>query len=449
MPRRSVAQPPDARALAYEVLLRVETTDAFADVLLADRLAAAPLPEPDHALVTRLVYGTLAWQGRLDHHLGGLLHTGRHTLEPAVRVALRLGLYQLLLLDRVPAYAAVDGSVRLARRAGRAAAGLVNAVLRRAAARPADLPLPDARVDPIERLAVEWSHPRWLVERWVGEFGVEETAALLQANNERSPTAVRANRLRTTRAALLAELAAHGVAAAAGRWGADALVIARGAARLRGLAAWREGRVAYQGEASQLVTPLLGAALGAHVLDACAAPGGKAAHAAALVGARGMVVALDQRPAGVARMTAEAARLGAAAMRPMVGDARRPPFTAPFDGVLVDAPCSGLGTLRRHPELRWRRRPADIPRLAALQSEILAAVAPLVRPQGVLVYAVCTIAREENEQVVAALRDRHPRFVPEAAPAPAETVTPEGYVRTLPNRHGLDGFFAVRLRARW
>src|SRR5439155_53902 len=196
--------------------VRVETTDAFADVLLADRLARAPrraarlAHAADQALATRLVYGTLAWQGRLDHHLKGLVRMPVADLDPPVRAALRLGLYQLLFLDRVPAYAAVDASVGLARAArGAGAAGLVNAVLRRAAvAGAAGLVLPDPAADPLERLAIEWSHPRWLVERWAAELGRDELPRLLAANNVRGPSAVRANRLSTTPDALRAELAA-------------------------------------------------------------------------------------------------------------------------------------------------------------------------------------------------------------------------------------------------
>ena len=447
MPRLTADR--DARALAHEVLVRVETTDAFADVLLGERLARAELGGPDAALATRLVYGTLAWQGRLDHHLRALVHTSLDRLDPPVRAALRLGLYQLLFLDRIPDYAAVDASVRLARDAGRGATGLVNAVLRRAAARAPDLSLPDPAGDPLERLAVEWSHPRWLVERWASAFGMAELSRLLAANNVPGPTAVRANRLRTTREALLAELGAAGVHAAAGRWAEDAIVVDGAAAQLRALPAWRAGRLAFQGEGSQLITTLLGLRPGTRLLDACAAPGGKACHATAILERRGRVAALDRRSTGARRIRAEAGRLGAA-VEIAVGDARRPPFAGAFDAVLVDAPCSGLGTLRRHPELRWRRRPEDIARLATLQRDILSGVAPLVRPGGLLVYAVCTLTRQENEEVVASFCGAHRGFAVEhaahAAGVPAELVTPEGFLRTLPHRDGLDGFFAARMR---
>jgi 16S rRNA (cytosine967-C5)-methyltransferase len=452
MPRR-LAPPAGAlgaREIAHEVLTRVETTAAFADVLLAKRLAGGGLNAADQALATRLVYGALAWQGRLDHHLAALVRTPLERLDPAVRAALRLGLYQLLCLDRVPAYAAVDASVGLVRALGRGATGLVNAVLRRAAALgPTGLALPDPAMDPVERLAVEWSHPRWLVERWAEEVGAEELPALLAADNAEAQVTLRANTLSTTRAALLAELAAAGVAASPGRWARDAVVVERGAARLRRLAAWTEGRFAFQGEASQLVTSLLDLRPGQKVLDACAAPGGKTAHLAALLGGSGSVLALDRRVAGVRRILAEAARLSAHRVRGVVADARRPPVQGMLDAALVDAPCSGLGTLRRHPELRWRRRPEDIPRLAALARELVSAVAPLVRPGGVLVYAVCTPTREEGPEVVSALCRAEPRFAVERpADLPAALLTPQGFLATLPHRHGLDGFFAARLRAR-
>jgi 16S rRNA (cytosine967-C5)-methyltransferase len=449
MPRRVGRPPPDARDVAHEVLVRVDTTDAFADVLLAARLAETELSAADRALATRLVYGTLAWRGRLDHHLGQLVRLPWEQVEVPVRNALRMGLYQLLFLERVPAYAAVDASVRLARRGGRGAAGLVNAVLRRAAsAGPTGLPLPDPAVDPLERLAVEWSHPRWLVERWAGALGLDELTRLLAADNLRGPTALRANTVRAGRDELRAELTSAGVTVSPSEWAPDALVVQRRGARLRRLAAWHEGRFAFQGEASQLVAPLLGVAPGARVLDACAAPGGKTAQLAAL-GA--VVVALDRAPGGLRRLRAETGRLGVAADA-VAGDARQPPLSTGFDAVLVDAPCSGLGTLRRHPEVRWRRHPEDVPRLAALQRELLAGVAPLVRPGGTLVYAVCTLTREENAGVVSDFLTTHPHFALEpvsrgAGSPPAALVTPEGFLTTFPHRHGLDGFFAARLRA--
>jgi 16S rRNA (cytosine967-C5)-methyltransferase len=432
-----------ARAVAHEILLRVESADAFADVLLAHRLAASVLSSADRALATELVYGTLTWQGRLDHHLSGLLHDRLERLDPPVRSALRLGLFQLLFLDRVPAYAAVDESVRLAGRGG----AVVNAVLRRAArAGRSDLALPDPSIDPIERLAVEWSHPRWLVERWVDELGMDHARLLLEADTRAPRVALRPNPLRTSRDALGAELADAGVRTAHGAFGTDALVVVEGAGRLRAHPAHRDGLFSFQGEASQLVSAMVEVAPDAWVLDACAAPGGKSLAVAERLGTAGRVIALDPNRAGLARLAADASRLGVGGVLRVVADARRPPLTRSFGAVLVDAPCSGLGTLRRHPELKWRRRPDDVPRLAQLQREILDGVAPLVRAGGILVYAVCTITREETTAIIAAFTQSHPRFAVER-PAIA-CVGEDGFLRTAPHTHEIDGFFAARLRAR-
>ena len=436
---------PDARALAHEVLVQVETAAAFADVLLTHRLGRAELAVRDRALATELVYGTLVWQGRLDHHLRSLLHEPLERLDPPVRAALRLGLFQLLMLDRIPAYAAVDASVRLS---GRRASGLVNAVLRRAArAGRAGLALPDATADPVERLSVEWSHPRWLVERWIAELGHEDTTRLLAANDAPPDLSIRTNRRRTTREALQATLADAGIVARPGTYAPDALVVSEGAHTLRDTKAWRDGLFSYQGEASQLVAALVDGPGLAHVLDVCAAPGGKTLAVAERLGDSGRrVVALDQNRVGLGRLPDEARRLGIEGVLRIVGDARELPFTRTFDAVLVDAPCSGLGTLRRHPELKWRRRPDDIGRLAALQREIVASAAGLVRPGGLLVYAVCTRTREETVAVVDWLVETSGRFVVEPLAMPG--IDADGMLRIAPHTHGLDGFFAARLRAR-
>lgn len=439
--------PSDARRLAHEVLCRVAESEAFADVVLAHRLEGANLSPADAALATRLVYGTLAWQGRLDHHLATLVRQPLPQLEAGVLVALRLGLFQLLF-TRVPAYAAVNGSVELARGAGsgRGAGGLANAVLRKAAATGIDGFVLPAASDPMARAAVEWSHPRWLVERWAAEFGVDALPALLAAHNDEGELALRANPQRTTREALATTLADAGVATKPARFARHALVVTGGAARVTALDAFRRGDCAFHGEASQLVVDLLDPQPGERVLDACAAPGGKSNAIAERVGDGGHVVALDVHRAGARRIRTQARRLHTG-VTAVVADARRPPLARAFDRVLVDAPCSGLGTLRRHPELRWRRTDADIPRLAALQLEILTAVAPLVRPGGVMVYAVCTRTQEETDGVIDAFLRATPGFVADDAASwlPAAVVT-DGALRTMPFQHGLDGFFATRLR---
>jgi len=450
-PSRSV-DPLAARALALGVLLRVEGESAHADVALAGALAASALPTRDRALASRLVYGTLAWQGRLDWQLAHLANRDPATLDPHVRTALRLGLYQIALLDRVPDHAAVATSVELAKRHVPAASGLVNAVLRRATRERTRLPLPDPAADLTAHLAIALSHPRWLVERWQARFGPSALRELLAADNEASPTVLRARP--GDRDALVARLTAAGLPCEPGRFGPDAVRVQ--AADPHDLAGWSDGAFSVQNEASQLVVRLLNPQPGMRVLDACAAPGGKTTYAADLMGDRGLIVALDHRRRGARAIAGNAQRLGLRSIAALVLDARSADAAFPpgsFDRILVDAPCSGLGTLRAHPEIRWRRQPADLVRLAEQQRRILEAVTPLLNPHGVLVYATCTLTEEENEGVVAAWLAAHPELRRENAaaylPAAARALVDDGgSLCTLPHRDDLDGFFAVRARRR-
>jgi 16S rRNA (cytosine967-C5)-methyltransferase len=431
------------------VLVAVEA-GAFADAALGNRLRGAHLEARDRAFATRLVYGALAWQGLLDHVLTRLGREPRR-LDVEVLTLLRLALFQLIKLDRVPAFAAVDTAVELAKTVkGGAPAGLVNAVLRRflREGRPLHLP-PES--DRAAHLAVAGSHPRWLVERWLAELGDAETAALLASDNQPAPTVLRVLPARVPRSTVIAALADAGIAARPTTYAADGVVL-EGAVDPVALPGWRDGWFTVQGEASQLVAAMLGARPGERVLDVCAAPGGKSLAAAGQVGGAGGVVAFDLQHGGLARLGAEAGRLGVRMARARADSTSLPlPAAARFDVVLVDAPCSGLGTLRQHPEIRWRRTPGDLTALAALQARLLAAAAPHVRPGGALLYATCTLVRAENDDVVDAFRAAHPAFrVDDPRPllpsAAQPLVDAGGALRTFPHRHGLDGFFAVRLR---
>lgn len=441
----------DARRLAWEVLAAVER-GAFADAALGASLRGTPLAPRDRALATQLVYGTLTWQGLLDR---GLEQLGR---EPAdidlpLRVLLRMALFQLVRLDRVPDFAAVSTAVELAKSAGKGAAGgrFVNGVLRAFLRAGKRIAVPPRDEDLAGHLAAVHSHPRWLVERWLAELGESETEALLEANNQPAPTVVRVNRARATPAALAAALAAGGVNSRPGTYAPDALVV-EPSGDAAALPAFREGWFALQGEASQLVVTLLDPSPGARVLDACAAPGGKTADAAGRIGPGGLVVAVDRARAGLRRLRGEVRRLGLGNVAAVQADAGALPLAPGWlaDAVLVDAPCTGLGTLRQHPEIRWRRTPQDIDDLARRQRRLLASAAERVRCGGVLVYATCTIADAENGELVEAFVAAHPEFaVDDARPrlpaAAAGLVDARGFLRTFPHRHGLDGFFAARL----
>jgi 16S rRNA (cytosine967-C5)-methyltransferase len=438
--KSSSSRPPSVRRIALDIICEVEA-GGYCDVILGNTLAHANLAPRDAALLTRMAYGVFAWRDRLDWTLAPLARKGFDKLDPEVRGTLRLGLLQLLFLDRIPEHAAVSTSVDLARdAAGRGAGGLVNAILRRIQ-REGERRFPKGPTH--ARLAIEYSHPAWLVKLWGSELGWDTTRELLAANQKAAPTSLRVP-LEQNRDAVLEALLEQNIAARAGEFSSRAI-------RLDGpLGAVRAdpnfAKLVSQSEASLLVGELMGAKPGEAIVDLCAAPGGKTELLREGVGPGGLVVATDRAPSGVLRLhnrgLAPIARC----------DAAHPPFRAEsFDAVLVDAPCSGLGTLRGHPEIRWRREPRDLAKLARKQGNILAGGASLVRPGGRLVYATCTFVREENEAVVKRFLTEHPEFQLEPASEVLEAgmrpgITRDGFLETSPLGGDLDGFFAARLR---
>ncbi|HYP52935.1 MAG TPA: 16S rRNA (cytosine(967)-C(5))-methyltransferase RsmB, partial [Pyrinomonadaceae bacterium] len=395
-----------------------------------------------------LVLGCLRrqlWLDRLAERYSG---RSASTLDAPVRRALRLGLYQLRFLSRVPASAAVNESVNLTHETqARAASGFVNAVLRRATREP-ELDPAAGIEDPLERLSVETSHPAWLLSRWVRAFGDGETAAFARANNERTPVAFRVNRLRGEPGEVIDKILEAGGAVLASRVAPGAWRVEGGGpqvnATLRELSA--AGAIYMQDEASQLVAHVLGARAGERVLDACAAPGSKTTHLAALAGDAGLVVAGDRHEHRLRLVREAAERQGLRSVRAVVHDAEGAlPFAdQTFERVLVDAPCTGTGTLRHNPEIRWRITSADIDELSARQRRILCEAARVVRPGGRLVYSTCSVEPEENEQVVESFLAGREGF----ARVPLENVaaqflTASGAARTWPHRDDADGFFVI------
>lgn len=445
---------PDPRALAWQMLRRVEEEGAYAGALLGHAPKADTLPARERALLTRLVYGTLAWQGYLDHILAAFSRRPPAALDAPLRTLLRLALFQICLLTKIPPFAAVNTSVELAKGfRGGAAAGFVNAVLRRAASAWRDVPFPSRQDHPIEYLSARLSHPRWLVERWVAQYGIDETEQMLRANNESAPTVLRVNRLKSEPAELLAEWRAAQLAAEPCQYSPIGIRIT-GSGTPDALPGYGSGLFSVQGEASQLVGCLVAARPGERILDVCAAPGGKATHLAELMDNHGEVIAIDTNARGIERVRGMAHRLGLSILHPVAADATtwHPP-DGKFDRIMVDAPCSGLGTLRQHPEIKWRRSAEDIASVAALQRQLLLRSAEWLRPGGVLVYCTCTMSAEENEDVVGDFLRQHPAFaVDDSRPfmpaAATGVIGGDGFLRTFPHRHGLDGFFAVRLKVR-
>lgn len=430
------------------MLERVLVAGAFADLALDAALRRHGLAERDAALATELVLGTLRWQRYLDWLLAPHCRRPLASLDPRALVLLRMAAYQLTFLDRVPAYAAVSDAVGLARRwCGPAVAALINAVLRALARQRAagpTRPLPD---DPVEALAVRWSFPTWLAARWVARWGPGETEALMRAMNERPPLTLRVNTLQTTREALAERLRREeGLSSRPTRWAPEGLVVEPGGQPAR----WRafaDGAFAVQDEASMLVSHLLEPRPDETVADVCAAPGTKTTHLAQLMEDRGRLLAFDPQPARLKLVREAAARFHLRCVEPREGPVERlaPELGPACDAVLVDAPCSNLGVLRRNPEVKWRRRAEDFAPLAARQRAILEAAASMVRPGGRLVYATCSLEPEENDEVVQAFLAARPDFhldPPARFPLPLDA----GVLRCRPHPHGTDGFTAFRFR---
>jgi len=441
------------RRLASEILLKVDIQKAYSDILLDQRIKTQRLQERDRALLTELVYGTLRWRGAIDAHLSPHLRRPLAETDPFIRNLLRVTLYQLHFLDKIPDYAAVNEAVQIAKQhKGGKVAGFVNGALRNFLRGKHETATPHPSDDSVATLAREYSHPEWLVERWLDYFGLEGAKALMRANNERSPRVLRVNTLKSNRKTLLDLFEENGVIAVATQWSPEGLWVQLGSA-VDGLPGFHHGLFQVQGEASQLVTHLLAPQSGEHVLDACAAPGGKTTHIAELMNDAGEVTALDISARGIEKIHENAARLGLTSIRALRADASRDfpgSFLGHFDRVLVDAPCSGLGTLRSNPEIKWHRNPSDIERLGRLQEKILDRVAPCLKPGGVIVYSTCTLTRDENEQVVESFLQAHREFELENAagylPEQAKPMVRGSYFLALPHRHNTDGFFAARMR---
>jgi 16S rRNA (cytosine967-C5)-methyltransferase len=437
-----------ARPVAARVLERVARDAAFADVTLEHELTRGALDPRDAALATELVFGTLRWQRYLDWRLERHSRRPLESLDTAVVVLLRLTAYQLLFLERVPAFAAVNDAVSLARRSGKpGVAGFVNAVLR-ALARGRDREPAPPR-DPVEALAVRCSFPTWLAARWIDRYGPEEATGLMRAMNERPPFSVRANTLRVTRDELAERLRFdERLRSRPVRFAPDGLELEHAGGAPSAWSAFTDGLLALQDQGSMLVSHLLAPAPGDTVVDACAAPGTKTTHLAQLMANRGRIVALDRDPERLARVREAAARLGVTIVETIAApvEERTRELGAVADRVLVDAPCSNLGVLRRNPEVKWRRAVSEVATNASRQSAILDAAATMVKPGGRVVYATCSLEPEENDEVVRAFLGRHLEFSadpPAAFPLP---VDPAGFLRCLPHVHDMDGFTAVRLR---
>lgn len=435
-----------ARNAAFQVLSEVAAGRAAPPSLMHDG-ATRGLGAADIDLVNELVYGVLRWQASLDHVIESHAQRSATGIDLALLVALRIGLYQIRYLSRVPERAAVDESVKLAHRFGRRGGSkLVNAVLRSVCRQPEQPVMPTKEADPLAYLTVTLSHPEWLARRYLARMDLLEAEALCLRNNRRPPTDLRIEpplELETAREALSRE----GITAAPLALLPRCLRVETGKATSSKL--YAQGNIFIQEAGSQLIPFLLDASSGDSVLDACAAPGAKTTEIAPWIHPA-MIFAVDERPKRLSLMAALARRLGSGNLLPIAADSRALPFHQPFSRILLDAPCSSLGTLARNPDIKWRVREEDLARHAEKQHQLLEACGALLSPGGRLVYATCSSEPEENEEVIARFLSLHKDFgiAPQGStfpPAAQKLIRSDGTLRTEPGRDDVDGYFAVTL----
>ena len=445
-----------AREAALDMLLRIEREGAYSNLELNRTLKEAGLSKADAGLATELVYGTIQRRLTLDYWLERFVARGLDKLQPWVLVLLRMSLYQLVYLDRIPPHAAVGEAVKIAKRRGHpGVVSLVNGVLRSLAGCRDELSLPDDP-DPARRLSLKHSFPQWLAARWIEVYGEETAEAVMAALNERPRTSIRVNRLRGGRRSVLERLKAEGFDAKTSLLSPAGIVIRRGG-NLADTDGYKDGEWTVQDEAAMLVAEACGPEPGMQVLDCCAAPGGKSTHLAELMGDVGLVLANDIHPHKAKLIEDHAQRLGLDNVDTLSGDALQLAErleAASFDRILLDAPCSGLGVIRRKPDLKWAKTPEDITEITGIQNALLDSVSGLLKPGGLLVYSTCTIEPRENAEMVASFLSRHPEFEladeliswEERGALAAAAGRVEAGLQILPQDAHSDGFYIVRLR---
>ena len=441
------------RIIALDVLMEVEAKSLPLDLLIERNFKRHEgLRQVDYAFITEAVYGTLRWRGRIDWIIRRISRVRPERLERFILNLLRLGLYQILFMDRVPVSAAVNESVEMAKALGREeAVGFTNAVLRGISDGRVDMEVPHSK--DASSISVEYSHQLWMVERWVQELGMDETIELCMANNRIPPLSLRTNTLKTGRAELLAKIRDVVPQAILSPFSPEGILIDPPVPLSR-VPGFQEGWFQVQDESSQLVGHIIDPKPGEGVLDACAAPGGKTIHLAQLMRNRGGIYAADISARRLLLLKENCHRLGVNIVTPLRDDLTKPGVfksEGRFDRILVDPPCSGLGTIWRNPDIKWKRKEEEISTFKGIQGAILNQLAPCLKKGGRLTYGTCTLTREENEEVVADFIAEHRGFEVEdlrrvLPQALAPLVAEDGFFRSFTHRHNMDGFFAARLK---
>lgn len=441
--------PPNPRKAAVELLCRIDAEGTYSNLGLNEALGSAKYAASDRRLLTRLVYGVLENRLYLDGLLRKYSKTPPEKMKPWVLNALRIALYQLKWMDRIPAAAAINESVKLVKLRHGALSGFANGVLRTALRQ--GVTLPEADLDTAEGLSLRYSHPQWLVERWLDRFGKERTEAILKADNTPAALTLRTNRLRTTPEQLLQLLGSQGVQARQSGLLEEALVVTElGDRELTDLPAFQQGLFAVQDTSSMLVAHAVSPAKGDRILDLCAAPGGKTTHLAEWMENTGEIISQDIHPHKVKLITDNAQRLGITSVSAIEGDALvfREEWRDSFDHVLLDAPCSGTGIIRKKPEIRFNRKPEDITALAELQLALLEQAKGYVKNHGQLIYSTCTMEYEENEGVLGIFLSKNPEFslVDANGSIPESLRSSPSAIRIFPGEEALDGFFIAVMK---
>lgn len=449
-----------ARQVALDVLVKVEEAGAYSNLQLNRTLQSEQLSRADASLATELVYGTISRKLTIDYWLSQLVAKGLHKLQPWVHQLLRMSMYQLLWLDRIPAHAVVNEAVKIAKKKGhQGISGMVNGVLRNVLRKQDELkPELIALATEAETFSVRYSFPEWLVERWLNVYGAEVTEHILSASNESPHSSIRVNTMKTTPQAVIQELEAAGLQASLSPIAPAGINVEKGG-HLAALSGFQQGDWSLQDESSMLVAEVLQPKPGMKVLDACAAPGGKSMHIGELMEGKGMLLSNDLHEHKRKLIEEQAARLGLQHIQTSSQDAVKLSETLEpqsFDAVLLDAPCSGFGVIRRKPEIKWTKQPEDVTDIAKIQAQLLDAMSGLVKPGGVLVYSTCTIAEEENEAQVASFLARHAEYSLDAQ-WPESLLNAlqkrgivhesfNGQLQLLPHHANSDGFYIARLK---
>jgi len=438
------------RDVAVEILLQIEKNQAYSNLLLNSMIKKHQVNSKDISLLTEIVYGTLQRRDTLDFYLEGFLKKAKK-IEPWVRVLLRISVYQMVYLDRVPERAIFFEAVEIAKKRGhKGISSFVNGVLRSVQREG----IPDINLikEPVERLSIKTSHPKWLVQKWIKQFGYDEAEKMCESNLLAPSQTARVNQIKKTVHEIISELQSKDICVEQGDLAVDAIKGMKGNLALT--EAFSEGLLTIQDESSMLVARALNPKENETILDSCAAPGGKSTHIAELMKGTGIIHSLDLHEHKVKLIKQQAERLDLKNIQAETMDSRvaGDRFTKEsFDRILVDAPCSGFGVIRRKPDIKYTKSQQDVLKLAELQKNILAAVAPLLKSNGMLVYSTCTVDEEENQGVVEAFLNEHPNFERDESainnfPDKLHPYVHNGEVQLLPHYFGTDGFYIACLR---